>query len=470
MVLLGDPGSGKTTFGNYLAFCLAGAGLDDLGELAESEERGWLERLAPAWPHGARLPLPVTLRQFARSQHCDGTAAGLWDFIVETLTAQGLGDYAPHLRQHLLDGGVVAILDGLDEVSEPEQRQAVRDAVAGLASTYSREGNRYLVTCRGYAYQDPCCQLERFTAHALAPFNQEQIDGFIRGWYGEIERLGWKDITEAQELTGRLQAATRRADLAPLAASPLQLAMMASLHFSWGRLPDDRVDLYQEMVRLLLVRWQEARLGPEMGVSGLIGAGALESALEQVAFSAHRRQERPSGPADISQATMLAVLKDYLDGSWDRALKLVSYLQERAGLLIDNGNGTYSFPHRSYQEYLAGCYLAVQPDFPDQAVALVQENYAQWREVVLWAVGVMAAKKMIHVAVDVAAALCPDEQSGQLPSQIEWRRVRLAGESLLEIGLKELQTRERHGQVLARIRRWLVALLARQCAGPHRTG
>ena len=39
--------------------------------------------------------------------------------------------------------------------------------------------------------------------------------------------------------------------------------MMAALQFSWGRLPEDRVELYAEMVRLLLVRWQEARLGQE---------------------------------------------------------------------------------------------------------------------------------------------------------------------------------------------------------------
>jgi formylglycine-generating enzyme required for sulfatase activity len=371
------------------------------------------------------------------------------------------------LRQQLLDGGVMVLLDGLDEVADPEERKAVRDAVADFAATYRHPANRYLVTCRGYAYQDPRWQLDHFAAHTLAPFNQEQIDDLIGFWYREVCRLSWKNELEAENLTRRLRAATRRPDLAPLAGSPLQLTMMASLHFSWGRLPEDRVELYQEMVRLLLVRWQEARLGEDVGVTRVMSAGKLESALERVAFLAHRAQEGPEGPADVSEVVLRSVLKDYLEGSWDRAGELVTYIQERAGLLMERGPGVYTFPHRSYQEYLAGSYLAVQPDFPDEAAGLIGENYAQWREVVLWAVGAMARlKKMTHVTVDVAAALCPRQVPDQAVSETDWRAAHLAGEALLEIGLEEVKAHERHEQVLARVRGWLMALIERGVLAP----
>jgi formylglycine-generating enzyme required for sulfatase activity len=467
MVLLGDPGSGKSTFADYLALCLAGARLERLGKTSALPGGGWLAHLEPAWTHGPLLPLQITLRHFARSDWCDGTAAGLWNFVAGTLADQGLVDFAPHLRQQLLDGGVMVLLDGLDEVADPEKRRAVRNAVDDFAATYGHPTNRYLVTCRGYAYQDPLWQLDRFAAHTLAPFNQKQIDEFIGCWYKEVCRLGWKSEVEAEDLTRRLQTATRRPDLAPLARSPLQLTMMASLHFSWGRLPEDRVELYQQMVELLLVRWQEARLGEDVGVTQMVSAGKLESALEQVAFTAHHAQERPKGTADVGEEVLRSVLKDYLEGSWDRAGELVTYIQERAGLLIERRPGVYTFPHRSYQEYLAGSYLAVQPGFPDEAASLIRENYAQWREVVLWAVGVMARlKRMIHVAVDVAAALCPREVPDRAVSEADWRAADLASEVLLEIGLKEVKARERHEQVLARVQRWLVALIERGALTP----
>ena len=462
MVLLGDPGGGKSTFARYLALCLAGARLEEAGEEATLPGDDWLSHLEPAWSFGPLLPVQVTLRLLASGGRCDGTAAGLWRFIEDTLAAEGLGDFAPHLRRRLLDGGVLVICDGLDEVADPGDRKAVRDAVADFQTTYGHPDNRFLVTCRVYAYQDPCWHLDGFAAHTLAPFTQKQIDAFVDCWYQEMCRLGWKTEIEARELTGRLQAATHRPDLAPLAKSPLQLTMMASLHFSWGRLPDDRVELYQEMVRLLLVRWQEARLGEGAGVTQLVSAGDLESALERVAFVAHRAQEGPDGPADVSEVMLRSVLKDYLDGSWDRAGAVVAFISERAGLLLEREPGTYAFPHRSYQEYLAGSYLAVQPDFPDQASNLVYENYAQWREVALWAVGVMARlKRMTYVAVDVAAALCPREVAHGPLSEIQWRAAHLAGEALLEIGVAQVKGHERYKVVLARVGRWLAALLER---------
>ena len=50
-------------------------------------------------------------------------------------------------------------------------------------------------------------------------------------------------------------AARHRPDLLPLAQNPLLLTLMATLHTNRGRLPDDRADLYNESVDLLLLRW-----------------------------------------------------------------------------------------------------------------------------------------------------------------------------------------------------------------------
>ncbi len=468
IVLLGGPGSGKSTFAKYLALCLAGGRLEQLGEPSElpAPEGGWLPQLQD-WAHGALLPLQITLRLFAASRWCDGTAAGLWNYVAETLGSEGLADFAPHLRRQLFEGGVIVLLDGLDEVADPGKREAVRDAVDDFVATHNAPGNRYLVTCRGYAYQERCWQLEHFSTHTLAAFDQERIDAFIGSWYREVRRQGWKSAVEAEDLTRRLQEATRRPDLAPLAGSPLQLTMMASLHFSWGKLPDDRAELYQEMVRLLLVRWQEGRLGEDVGVTQAVGARELEEALGRVALIAHRAQERPEGTADIGEEQLRSVLKDYLGEDWSRAGELVGYIKQRAGLLGERGPGVYTFPHRSYQEYLAGSCLEVQPDFPDEAAALVEENYGQWREVVLWAVAVAARlKRHVHTAVDVAAALCPRDVPDPAASETDWRNAHLAGEALLETGLKEVRARERYRPVLERVQRWLAALLQRGALTP----
>ena len=106
--MLGDPGGGKSTFVNYLAFCLAMAQLEP--------EAGWLERL-PGWTQGALLPVRVVLREFAASLPADlerGRAKHLWDFIAADLANSGRqADTAAVLRKTAEARGAIFLLDGL---------------------------------------------------------------------------------------------------------------------------------------------------------------------------------------------------------------------------------------------------------------------------------------------------------------------------------------------------------------------
>ena len=97
----------------------------------------------------------------------------------------------------------------------------------------------------------------------IDPFDEEKINHLITAWYTEAARMGLMSGSEAGERAERLQAAVQRPDLRVLAPNPLLLTMMALLHSSWGRLPDDRVRLYGEIVELLLARWEQSRLGRE---------------------------------------------------------------------------------------------------------------------------------------------------------------------------------------------------------------
>ncbi|MEJ5309664.1 MAG: SUMF1/EgtB/PvdO family nonheme iron enzyme [Anaerolineae bacterium] len=464
MVLLGDPGSGKSTFVKHLCLCLA-------GEILQPEA-GWLQRLGEGWRHGALFPLLVVLRDFARSPHCDGSAEGLWRFIE-----QDVGDWAPHLKRLLGEGGVLVLLDGLDEVADQAQRARVRDAVAAFAQKYNHPRNRYLITCRVYAYvqtdrtgrylfQMP----ESFTVYTLAAFSPKRMDAFIDAWYAEVHQLGWKTEEEARELADKLREAVRRPGLEELARRPLLLTVMALLHTTRGRLPDDRVKLYAETVELLLARWQEARLGEESGLSCMVNLDRLETALEKVTFEAHlAQQDTPPGPvdtaglADIAEEDLRkALAQGCLDDDWNGAGKLIDFIKDRAGLLVERATGIYTYPHRTFQEYLAAAHLCTLPAFPQEAARLLRQNPAQWREVVMMAVGIMARiKKLPYIGMYVVDALCPapapDAAARTTVDDTDWRAAWQAGEAILEIGLDEARQANTAG--VERVRNWQVALL-----------
>ena len=140
-VILGDPGSGKSTFVNYLAtrFALEG----------DEKKDDWISNESDL------LPISVTLRDFARQ--IDTTLQPesnvLWQFILKGLEKNNLTYISDVLLQKLDEGKCIILLDGLDEVPTSEQKTFIRDTINNFGNRFSK--NRFLVTCRTLSYEDP---------------------------------------------------------------------------------------------------------------------------------------------------------------------------------------------------------------------------------------------------------------------------------------------------------------------------
>src|ERR1019366_9088630 len=388
--LLGDPGSGKTTFSNFLALALAGEML--------GLETGNLRRLGGEWFAGALLPVRVVLRDFAAQRDPASRldpGDQLWEFIQRKLGA-ALFDFAPLLRKHLLTHGGLLLLDGLDEVPEAQRcREFVKKAVLGFRRQFGRV--RVLLTSRTYAYQKQEWRLPGFAEAVIAPFTQGQIERFIDRWYSHVAKVRGS-LGEA-EAAGRAtllkHALQTNPHLGELAQRPLLLTLMASLH-AWrgGSLPDGREELYDQSVELLLDVWERPKVVHDrQGRPVLQTESAAEwfhapqsevrKALEEAAFEAHRTQPEQKGAADIQEEKLVAALLR-VAGSGVHHAQVLEYIRDRAGLIINRGERVYGFPHRTFQEYLAARHLTVT-GFPAKLVELVCAHPDRWREVLLLA-------------------------------------------------------------------------------------
>lgn len=484
VALLGDPGSGKSTFVNFLALCLAGeqlgrqdANLEALRAPVPTDDDQNEQPEPQPWDRGFLLPVRVILREFvARGLPAPGSseevsADTLFRFIAAELP-EALSEFAGHLRREWHHAGGLLLLDGLDEVPEADARRVqVKRAVEQFAAAFPKVV--VLVTSRTYAYQKQDWKLHDFTEAVLTPFERPQIRRFVERWYhfvGRVRQLAPEEIEGRTQLLN--EAIFRNPRLYELATRPLLLTLMASLH-AWrgGTLPEQREALYADAVELLLDQWERQKV--QRGSDGLprveqpslsewlqVDQQAVREALNLLAFEVHRDQPSLVGTADIAQARLVEALMKLQRNPDLRPARLIEYLSHRAGLLEGRGVDIYAFPHRTFQEYLAACHLTDE-EFPDALAELALAEPNRWREVTLLA-GAKATRGTASAAWTLAEALCYEAppETGQGDPSGYWGAL-LAALVLTENKSLRKVTGRNQGKV-DRIRAWLVDILQQQ--------
>ena len=396
VVLLGGPGSGKSSFVRHLAVALArGAG----------EQPPAL----PGWSAGWLLPLYAALGEFAAwTQQPGGTldGPGLWRYLLLTAQAYGLTGLDEALIQAFNRGGLLLLLDGLDEVADPSLRVGVARAVAKLAEA----GGRVVVTCRVRSFdQAVAAPFAPWTPPVtLAAFALGQMRHFVAGWYARSADQG---VLAADEATRRVTELTDRLahlqSLRDLGQTPLLLTMITLLHFYEGKLPEDRADLYEDLVELWLNRWRVRSNEPgapppllaKLKADGRLGGLKdyhLRNTLERLAYDAHQNTLANDGRGLLHRHLVDGAFQDLFKQfelgpglAAEKATLVLEHLECESGLLLSEGGDLYGVPHLSYEEYLAGCHIGQQATFHALAYAHWQRDPGRWREVIFLSLGRM---------------------------------------------------------------------------------
>lgn len=421
-VLLGDPGSGKSTVVAFLAMerarsCLASS------------------------PHSARIPVHVRLGELTPSSA--PVLADLWTGVREVRYAQGdpaiNGDLVQEIQDWLMGSEGALLFDGLDEVPDALVPAVLR--IIDLArNTYK---GSFLVTCRTYDYLLPNPNRRiAFPTLRLLPLEREQMSEYVTRWYEAYGAATGENLTEVG--TQLVDSIARSPGLLELCRSPLLLSLLTAIHARHGQLPPHRALLYKESVQCLLAHPAEWRsdTGPTDRQ-----ADTLMSLAARVASVYHASQEANDGEfPGLTKRDLYNIVSDELgvlgselrigSDEWrtlnhDRD-ELLERLVQSNGLLVEQGGGYHDFPHRSFREFLAGLYFAGGGKLHLAAVAAACRPH--WREAFRLMAGFTARAPggNLYYLLTLIADLADTDRV--TPAPFKASDSVMAGEMLAEVG------------------------------------
>lgn len=437
LVVLGDPGSGKTTLARWLILKLA---LTLYAHSYSTPVQVDVKDVDTDRPHSegstdlgpARLPILVQVSAFATAlaharERGEGLLLAEWlcNTTWQTSPPTHQGHSFPNalkgiFRSDLQAGRAVVVLDGLDEITESSDRnevvraveQFVRDWVPGRrgdefpvvslndanSQPWKIGGNQLLVTSRIAGYHASPITSVAMAHVTIEPMRRPAIERFCGAWMmaaqDELKR-DWSPEARrelANALATRLREeifSPERTGIAEIATNPLLVTMIASLFLSrQGKdLPESRVELYQTSIEMLVEDWRPAGLSKR----------EVFHVLEPIADHIHRKY--PTGLIEETELLEVATsaLADYRKIPADypplaeAVDSLIVNLRNRVGILAARGERLYGFLHLTFQEFLAGRFQLRSPGSAGENLARLATD-RRWREPVSLALGYAAWK------------------------------------------------------------------------------
>ncbi|MBI3270017.1 MAG: SUMF1/EgtB/PvdO family nonheme iron enzyme [Planctomycetes bacterium] len=363
LVVLGDPGSGKTTALRYAALALTGKAPRDLHVAFKS----------------ARLPVLVPLRK-VQDFDCP------LPVLLCALHATPELPLTPAFFDRLLTRKQCALLlDGLDEVPTAEHRKHVCARIEEFRCAYP--GNLFVLSSRFAGYRGDARLPGHYLELQLQDFDEAQVRRFLELWYTEVETRVREDSEHWRAYALRqaadvFDAVRNRPDLKRLATNPLMLQILALVHRDRGLMPETRVRLYAECIDVLLEHWDRAK-----GIDVPLTVDQARQVLQPLALWMHGVEGRTTAPGEDVRRLLTPYLEKIAGDrarAQDQLDRLLRSVRDRSGLFTGYDVDQYGFQHLSFQEYLAAEQVRNTANF-EPLIAHFNESW--WREPTLLTVG-----------------------------------------------------------------------------------
>lgn len=399
-VVIGGPGQGKTTLGQYACQLFRAAILLTSANPLPPEVNGPLSELQLACaeqalelPTARRFPFRVVLSEYAQEiALTDEGPVSLLSYLRRQFAKRVGVDVPQQTMERLLSGYPwVIVLDGLDEVPASANRADLLNEIRRFWIDASQLNADLLViaTTRPQGYNDDFSPAA-YHHYWLAPLSTRRALNYA----ARLVRVRFKtNVDRANTVLTRLQRAVEHDATERLMRSPLQVTILATLVDKMGQPPQERWNLFREYYNVVYAREVER----DIPAARLLRdhRADVDAIHRHVGLLLQTEAERRGGTeARLTINQLREVVEARLRGEGHDAQEihaLGSLLMEAAAqrlvFLVGLESDQIGFEVRSLQEFMAAdALMDVYPDTASQRLRQIA-SVSSWRNVFLFAAG-----------------------------------------------------------------------------------
>lgn len=417
VVLIGGPGQGKSTVGQYLCQIYRAAFLEKSPVVSAPQVREvrnailkHATEIGLEHPRARRWPIRIVLNELADALSRQ-TSKSIIEYVAQQLTSRSSIDIdAAQMRGWLRDYPWFVVFDGLDEVPETSNRGQVLKAISDFLID-SRSLNAdvlTLATSRPQGYNDDFGR-DECRHYELSELPRELAVSYARRLIDVRTGAG---SNRARQVATRLKRAAEEDATSHLLTTPLQVTILTLLLERLGHAPRDRWRLFSQYYRVIYQREQEK--GGDLAELLHTHESDVHAIHFRIGLMLQRRGERSGDTRGaISKNEFVEVISDRLQSQGNDAQsaeqlakRLVTLATDRLVFLAVLQGDQIGFEIRSLQEFMAAESLLTRPDAEavEGLKAIASSEF--WRNVLMFAVGRVFADKE-HLRSDVVT-ICAD--------------------------------------------------------------
>ena len=332
IILLGQPGAGKTTSAKKIFLELL------------SRDREVYKIFS--------FPIVIKLKELTYTKEDNGLI--LFKEILNTLGIfysfdGNLDEFARkkvlvHIFKDFIERlDVIIILDGYDEISNWELKTEI---VRNLnLITNSMMNSKFILTSRSADYD---VHIENSSEYEICPLSENQIEDFVFKWINDTDK------------SKPLLLQLRDSPYWDTTIRPLTLAHLCALYERNLSIPEKPKSVYKKIIELLLEDWSYQNQVSRKSKYSKFETDRKMEFLSRFAYELTVEYGRIS----FNQSVLKSIYKDICMDfrlPMEESKDVVKEIESHNGLIIQTGSDNYEFAHKSILEYLVADYLVKLP-------------------------------------------------------------------------------------------------------------